>query len=227
MPIAIKSRAGQCISDRASPAYNSRSWHKTPAVLRQQAAHMLQVHGTCSVLHCPPVRLLDSQCQARVISIAPALTHVPAGNVVQSPDEAENSQDDKALRTSSNAQSLACDMHSQSSAQLLHIPENCKNLSQHSLLCMSGDIDNWKAMQSCKTQCIVQVHMMMREHCITGGFHEMPWSTFGIESALLTCAITIQPGVHLRRKLALSKPCLGAREQQYLLHQSLEIWVEI
>lgn len=42
------------------------------------------------------------------------------------------------------------------------------------------------------------------------------------ESTLLTCAITVQPGVHLRRKEALSKPCLSAREQQDLLHQSLE-----
>lgn len=184
---------------------------------------MVQVRGTCTVLHCPPVRLLDLQCQARVISIAPALTQIPAGNIVQSPDEAENSQDDKALRTSSNAQSLACDTHSHSSAQLLHIPENIKGLSQHSLLCMSGDIDNWNAMHSCKTQCIMQVHVMMREHCITGDFPEVPCRTFSIESALLTCAITIQPGVHLRRKLALSKPCLGAHEQQDLLHQSLEI----
>lgn len=227
MPIAIKSGSGQSISDHAPPAHISRSWHKTLAVLRQQAAHMVPVRGTCTVLHCPPVRLLDSQCQARVISLAPAITQVPAGNVVQSPDEAENSQDDKALRTSSNAQSLACDMHSHSSAQVLHIPENCKDLSQHSLPCMSGDIDNRNAMRSCNTQCIMHVHMMMHEHCITGGVPEVPCRTFSIESALLTCAITIQPGVHLRRKPALSKPCLGAREQQDLLHQSLEISVEI
>ena len=81
---------------------------------------MVQVRGTRTVLHCPSVRLLDSQCQARVISLASAITQVPAGNVVQSPNEAEDSQDDKALRTSSNAQSLACDMHSHSSARLLY-----------------------------------------------------------------------------------------------------------